>query len=445
MSTQSIDFRIKGGKKLTGSTVTNTSKNGAMGLLCSSLLNRQKTVLHGIPKIEEVHRILEVMTSIGVKTKWLDKNTLEIQPPNKFELDNIDVVAANKTRTILMFLAPLAHLIPEFKLPHSQGCKLGTRTITPHLYALQKLGIEIKVTDNYYEVDARKLHSNKQKKQNYKIVMFEMGDTATENAIMAASKMNGTVEIKFAASNYMVQDVCFFLENLGVKIEGIGTSNLKIHGQPEIDQEIEHYNSEDPIESMMWIASSICTGSKFEIQRSPIDFLELELLKLEKMGLKYQLSPVYKSKNQKTNLVDITLFPSQLKASTEKITSGPYPNINIDNLPFFAPISALSQGQTLIHDWVYENRAIYFMELTRLGANMMLADPHRLLITGIKEFSPAQVVCPPALRPAMIILIAMLASPGESILRNVYSIKRGYEEIAERLNKAGAEVEIINS
>jgi UDP-N-acetylglucosamine 1-carboxyvinyltransferase len=443
MSANAIDFRIKGGKKLKGSTVTNTSKNGAMGLLCSSLLNRNKTILHGIPKIEEVNRILEVMTSIGVKTTWLDKNILQITPPDKFDLDNIDVTAANKTRTILMFLAPLAHLIPEFKLPHSQGCKLGKRTITPHLYALQELGIEIKVSQNYYQVDARKLHKNKEKEKKYKIVMFEMGDTATENAIMAASKMKGEVEIKFAASNYMVQDVCFFLQNLGVKISGVGTSHLIIQGQPEIDQEIEHYNSEDPIESMMWIASSICTGSEFVIQRSPIDFLELELLRLKKMGLKYKTSQVYKSKNKQTNLVDITVYPSKLKASTEKITCGPYPNINIDNLPFFVPIASLAEGQTLIHDWVYENRAIYFMELTRLGASMILADPHRLLITGVKEFTASQVVCPPALRPAMIILIAMLAAPGESILRNVYSIKRGYEEISERLNKVGCEIEII--
>ena len=438
-----IDFKIQGGRKLSGSIITNTSKNGAMGLLCASLLNRKKTILHGIPQIEEVFRIIEVMISIGVKLKWLNKNTLEIIPPDKFQLENIDVVAANRTRTILMFLAPLAHLIPNFKLPHSQGCKLGTRTITPHLYALQELGINIEVGENYYQVDASKLNQNKQKKQNYKIVMFEMGDTATENALLAASKMNGKVEIKFASSNYMVQDVCYFLENLGVKIEGVKTSSLIIHGQPEIAENVEHYNSEDPIESMMWIASSICTGSELTIERSPVDFLELELLKLQKMGLKYKLSIPYKAKNKNTDLVDITVYPSTLKASIEKITSGPYPNINIDNLPFFVPIASLSEGQTLIHDWVYENRAIYFMELTRLGASMMLADPHRLLITGVKEFTPAQVVCPPALRPAMIILIAMLAAPGTSILRNVYSIKRGYEEISERLNQIGASVEII--
>jgi len=439
----SIDFKVQGGKKITGSVNTNTSKNGAMGLLCASLLNRETSTLEGIPKIEEVHRICEVLKSIGVKIEWIAKNTLKITPPQKLELEKIDTQAATKTRTILMFLSPLAHLFTKFKLPHSQGCKLGKRTISPHLFALEKFGIKVKVSDNFYEVDASQLHQNKETEKEYEIVMFESGDTATENAIMAASKIKGKTKIKFASGNYMVRDVCYFLEKLGVKIEGIGTSTLIIHGKPEINQVVTHQNSEDPIESMMWIATALCTNSELEIKGCSIDFLELEVLKLEKMGMKYTRSQAYKSKNQKTDLVDLTIFPSKLKASEEKITSGPYPNINIDNLPFFVPIASLAEGQTLIHDWTYENRAIYFMELTRLGAKMILADPHRVFVQGPVEFKATQVVCPPALRPAMIILIAMLSAPGESILRNVYSIRRGYEEIAERINKLGGEIKII--
>jgi UDP-N-acetylglucosamine 1-carboxyvinyltransferase len=438
-----IDFKINGGKKLSGSITSNTSKNGAMGLLCSSLLNTKTTILHGIPKIEEVFRICEVLTSIGVKIEWIGKNSLSLTPPEKFDLENIDVEAAIKTRSILMFIAPLSHLYEKFSIPHSQGCKLGKRTISPHLYALENLGIKVKVTENSYDIDAKELHENKKSQKDYQIVMFEAGDTATESAIMGASKMNGKTVIKFASSNYMVRDVCYFLENLGVKIEGIGNTTLTITGESDLDKEVEQYNSEDPIESMMWISAAICTNSELEIKRCSIDFLELELLKLEKMGLKYTRSESYKSKNENTELVDITIYPSALTASSEKITSGPYPDINIDNLPFFVPISSLAEGQTLIHDWVYENRAIYFMELTRLNAQMILADPHRVFIQGPREFKPAQVVCPPALRPAMIILIAMLGAKGTSILRNVYSIKRGYEEIAERLNQIGADIEIL--
>jgi len=171
--------------------------------------------------------------------------------------------------------------------------------------------------------------------------------------------------------------------------------------------------------------------------------LSLELIKLKAMGLKYKISKEYFAENKKTKLVDITIFPSKLKALKDKIHAQPYPGINSDNLPFFVPIATQAEGTTLIHDWMWENRAIYFTELNRLGANISLADPHRVFINGPTKLKSAQVVCPPALRPAMIILIAMLAAPGVSVLRNVYSINRGYEDVVSRLNSIGASIDKI--
>jgi len=161
------------------------------------------------------------------------------------------------------------------------------------------------------------------------------------------------------------------------------------------------------------------------------------------MGLKFKASKEYFSHNGRTKLVDLQILPSKLVAVQDKIHALPYPGLNSDNLPFFVPIATQAKGQTLIHDWMWENRAIYFTELNRLGANIVLADPHRVFVNGATPLSAAQIVCPPALRPAMIILIAMLAARGTSTLRNVYSIYRGYEEIAERLNKIGARIEIV--
>jgi UDP-N-acetylglucosamine 1-carboxyvinyltransferase len=115
----------------------------------------------------------------------------------------------------------------------------------------------------------------------------------------------------------------------------------------------------------------------------------------------------------------------------------------MDNLPFFVPIANMAEGTTLIHDWVYENRAIYFTELNRLGADIKLLDPHRALVTGPQKLRAAQIVSPPALRPTAIILIAMLGAEGTSMLRNVYSIKRGYADVAERLNSIGANIQVI--
>ncbi|MEI7765685.1 MAG: UDP-N-acetylglucosamine 1-carboxyvinyltransferase [bacterium] len=432
----SIDFQVKGGKKLNGSIKTNFSKNGSVGLLCASLLNRGITTLHGIARIEEVNRVIEILESIGVQVKWQDQNTVIVTPPKKFNIEKINIESAIKTRSIVMFIGPLIHALQSFALPHAQGCNLGKRTIAGHTYALEEYGIKIKTTAHNYEISSKKI-------KPAKIVMYESGDTACENALTAAALIPGITTISFASANYMVQEICFFLEALGVKIDGIGTSTLTVHGIKEINKNIEYWNSEDPIESMMFISACIVTDSKLTITRCPIDFLSLELEKLKRMNLKYKILKRYYSYNDRTKLADIEIFPSKLKALADKIHSNPYPGINIDNLPFFVPIAIRAKGQTMIHDWVYENRAIYFTELNRLGADITLADPHRVYIQGGTPLKPAQVVCPPALRPSMIILISMLAAPGTSILRNVYMISRGYEEIAERLNSIGADIKIL--
>jgi UDP-N-acetylglucosamine 1-carboxyvinyltransferase len=433
----SIDFQVSGGKKLHGTIKTNFSKNGSVGLLCASLLNKGITTLHGIARIEEVNRVIEILESIGVKVVWQDHNTVVITPPQKFKLENMNVESAAKTRSIVMLVGPLIHFLTSFSIPHPHGCHLGKRTIAAHIYALEELGVKIKTTDKNYDVSAKKLKPAKN------IVMYETGETACENVLTASALVPGITTISFMSNNYMVQEVCFFLETLGIKIDGVGTSTLTVHGIKEINKNVEYWNSEDPIESMMFISAGIVTDSHLKITRAPIDFLSLEMEKLKRMHLKFKISKIYYSYNGRTKLADIEIFPSKLKALPDKIHANLYPGINIDNLPFFVPIAIKAQGQTMIHDWFYEVRMIYMTELNRLGADVTLADPHRLYIQGGTPLKPAQVVCPPALRPSMVIFISMLAAPGISILRNVYMINRGYEEIAERLNSIGADIKIL--
>jgi UDP-N-acetylglucosamine 1-carboxyvinyltransferase len=435
VSKGTINFKIEGGHPLSGTVVTNTSKNSAVALLCASLLNKNTTVLKNMPRIEEVFRLIEVLESIKVKVVW-DKNDLTITPPEKISLDTLNVEAAIKTRSIIMFIGPLIHRLQTFALPQVGGCKLGSRTVKPHFFALEKLGVKIKTTSTAYEVSHTRL------KPAY-VVMYESGDTTTENALMAAALIPGKTVIKFASANYMVQDMCFFLESLGVKIEGIGTTTLTVHGIDDINTPITFYPSEDPTETMFFLAAAAVTKSNIKITRCPIDFVELELFKLEKMGFKHKIGPRYKARNGRTDLADVETFPSNLYAVDEKIDSRPYPGLNIDNLPFFAVIATQAKGRTLIHDWVYEKRAIYYTELEKLGANMLLSDPHRIHVDGPTPLKAAQVVCPPALRPATIILIGMLAAKGTSMLRNVYSINRGYEDLAARLNALGAKVSLV--
>ena len=431
----SLNLRIEGGKKLSGSITTSTSKNGAVGLLCASLLNKGKTVLRKVPRIEEVHRLIEVLQSIGVRVEWTGSD-VTIIPPSTYNLKKINIDSARKTRSIVMFIGPLMHHLKSFTLPQSGGCKLGSRTVLPHFYALEHFGVNIETTESEFRVSVAP-------KEPEEIVLYESGDTVTENALMAAALRPRTTVIKYASANYMVQELCAFLLACGVKIEGIGTTTLTVTGIDSLNKDVEYTLSEDPTDSMFFLAAAIVTNSLITITRCPIDFLELELLVLEKMGFSYTKSKPYMSANGLTRLVDIKTKPSKLTAPEDKIHPRPYPGLNADNLPFFAVIATQAEGQTLIHDWMYEKRAIYFTELDKLGADTVLADPHRIYVTGPTKLRPNELICPPALRPATILLIAMLGAKGSSVLRNIYSINRGYENLVERLTALGAEVSYL--
>jgi UDP-N-acetylglucosamine 1-carboxyvinyltransferase len=434
-----VHLRVVGGTRLSGDIAVKSSKNAGVALLCASLLNKGRTTLRKVARIEEVNRILEVLSSIGVQCRWLnDDNDLELVPPDQLDLAHMDADAARRTRSVIMFLGPLMHRETSFALPYAGGCDLGTRTVEPHMSALRPFGLEVKATEGNYHA-----YVNGNITPGRPIVLTERGDTVTENALLAAARYDGVTVIRNASSNYMVQDLCFFLERLGVKIEGIGSTTLKVHGVTEIDVDVDYAPSEDPIEAMSLLAAAIVTGSEITIRRAPIEFLEIELALLEEMGFVYERSDEYVAQNGHTRLVDLTTKPSTLHAPLDKIHPMPFPGLNIDNLPFFAVIAATAQGQTLIHDWVYENRAIYLTDLTKLGGSVKLLDPHRVMVEGPTRWRAAEMMCPPALRPAVVLLLAMLAARGTSVLRNVYVINRGYEDLAERLNALGAQIEMF--
>lgn len=436
LNTKGSDLRVRGGKKLSGTIDVKTSKNAAVALLCAALINKGTTTLRKVARIEEVNRIIEVLQSIGVKTRWIDQsNDLIITPPARLRLENMDIDAAMKTRTVIMFLGPLLNQYSSFRLPYAGGCNLGERTVEPHLSGLRHFGLNVDAKTGYYQA---KVHRKSPEKA---IVLTERGDTVTENVLMAAALNEGTTIIRNASPNYMVQDVCFFLEKLGIKIEGIGTTNLTIHGVKSIKKNVEYWPSEDPIEAMSFIAAAIVTKSELTIRRAPIEFLELELATLEEMGLQYTSTSEYTADNKRTRLVDITILPSKLLAPKDKLHALPFPGINMDNLPFLGLIATVAKGRTLLHDWSYENRALYFLELTKLNASVEMLDPHRIYINGPTKWKEADVIAPPALRPTVVVLLAMLATPGTSTLRKVYQMDRGYEQLAERLNTIGADIE----
>lgn len=429
-------FMVNGGKKLHGSIKVNPCKNSAVAILCSSIMIKGKTSISNVPIIEEVKRIIEVLTSMGLKIKWTGKHKLEIINNGKINLENLNKKAFTKTRAGILLIGALCNLKKIFMLPKTGGCKLGKRTVNPHVIALEHLGFKIEESESYYTISQHNPYGTE-------FVMYESGDTATENAIMAASLIKGKTIIHFASNNYMVRDLCYFLKKAGAKINGLDSFKIIIDGVDKLKPVKNYPIMPDPIEAMTLLSIAITTQSSLKIIGCPIDFLRLELEKLRVMGQKLNISPVYKSTNGFFDLVNIEIIPSKLKALPDKIYGRPYPGLNIDNLPLFLPILTQAKGRTLVHDWTYENRAVYYIELSQFGANVMLHDPHRVTITGPTTLKPAEIICPPALRPSINLLTCMLAAKGRSILRNAYPIDRGYENVVSRLNKIGADINRI--
>ena len=434
---QMTHLRVEGGRTLSGAVDVNSSKNAGVALLCASLINRGTTTLRRLARIEEVNRIVEVLTSIGVECTWLNDNDLQLRRPAVLDLASMDVEAARRTRSVIMLLGPLLDEAAEYRLPYAGGCDLGTRTVEPHMQALRQFGLSVEAKSGLLRgagaavgrprplLRAERTRRHRHRKRHH-----------GRRPPPAAPPV-----IRNASPNYMVQDLCFYLQMLGVEIDGVGTTTLKITGRPSIDVDIEYFPSEDPIEAMSLITAGIVTNSEVTIRRVPIEFMEIELATLEQMGQQLEVSGEYMARNGRTRLVDVTTKPSELRAPEDKIHPMPFPGLNIDNLPFFAVIAANAHGQTMIHDWVYENRAIYLTELNKLGAQVQLLDPHRIYVNGPTKWRAAEVGCPPALRPAACLLLAMLAARGVSELRNIYVIERGYEDLAERLNTIGAKIE----
>jgi len=427
---------INGGRKLHGSIGTPTSKNAVEAILYACLMVRGKVKLTDVPDIETVNQVLTLLTSLGVKIKKSGVGGLIVDSSGEIKVSRIDRGAAQSLRTSLLLMGALSNRPGSYKLWRSGGCHLGERTVRPHIFALEKLGVHATTREGFYLV------KNDARRRGRPIVMYESGDTTTENAIMAAALAEGTTTITMASANYQVQDLCYFLLKAGAKISGIGTTTLTITGVKKLRAVDEYPIMPDPIVAMTFLSAGITTRSTLTVRNCPLQFLELELCKLEVMGQKFVLSNRRKSKNGWFDIVDIKVFPSALKALPDKIYGRPFPGLNIDNLPLFIPILTQANGRTLVHDWAYENRAVYALELQKLGAQITLLDPHRLWVEGGTSLTPNEIICPPALRPAANILICMLAAKGKSILRNNEVINRGYHNLYQALNKAGADITV---
>jgi UDP-N-acetylglucosamine 1-carboxyvinyltransferase len=440
-----LQWKIHGGHQLSGTVTTNGSKNSALAIISASLLTFDPISLSNVPRISDVNDMVSILRSMGFQATWTVNNSLSLQRPLILDVDSLDVQAAKRTRAVVLLVAGIAIDHEDFTLPLPGGCSLGDRSLEPHIDALEQLGLGVSLQSNGLQV-----RRSEEGISDATITLLESGDTVTENAILTAVALNrGVVRICNASCNYMVQDLCSFLQRMsGISIEGLGSPQLTIRRyESATPGPIIYSILEDPIESFFFIAAAVVTRSCLCVLRVPVTFIALELRLLQKMGLKVRKGPEYASASGVTILCDLEILAGQnpLNAMELKIHPNIFPfGVNVDNIPAFGPIAAVSEGQTLLHDWMYEQRAPYFALLRNFGVQVELPDKHRAYIYGPAEIRFSDCRLPPALRPASMILLAALAAPGVSYLSNVNVVSRGYEDLIRRLRSIQARIDVID-
>ena len=410
-------FIIKGRKQLKGTIQVRGAKNAATPILAGTLLTKDPCIISNLPLIEDVFRMIELLKRMGSEIEWLGKRKIKICT-KAVNPKNLDQKTVCSLRSSILLMGPMLARFKNFFTHKPGGCNIGARPIDTHLIALQSLGAKIIKKRPFLHVQAKNL-------QGAEFTMPEFSLTASENAIMASVLAKGTSIIHCIASDHYVQDVCKFLNSMGAKILGIGTHTLKITGVKKL-KGTKYKIMPDPIEMGTFICLAGACKSNILIRNFRSDFLRAEILKFRQAGLKLEI---------KNSTCKVLGKESKLRAV--KVHNMPAPGFTADLLHPFAVLLTQAKGQSLIHDWMYEGRLKYINDLIKMGANALICDPHRALITG-PTILAGQEITSYDLRAGASLLIAALAAKGRTVVADAYQVDRGYEKIEKRLSKCGA-------
>ncbi|MFQ5493213.1 MAG: UDP-N-acetylglucosamine 1-carboxyvinyltransferase [Candidatus Dojkabacteria bacterium] len=423
-------YKIKGGKPLNGVIAPGGNKNAALPIIAASLLTDKKVVLQNVPNILDVAQQVKILKKLGAAVKRnLKDKTLEIKAEKikSYKLSKDDVM---KTRGSILFLGALAGRAKKVEIWSPGGCDLGKRPIDSYLAALQKLHAQIEVEDTCFRVEAKQIKGDI-------VWLSEKAVTGTENVIMAAVLAPGKTEIINAASEPHVQDLCHFLNKLGAKITGIGSDRLFIEGVDNLGG-TEHSIMTDFMEVGTFIAAAAVTRGEIKIKNAIPQYMTRIMEEFEKLGVKTKVEGDSIIAKGTGNMK----IRSYLDGSMNKLETLPWPAFPADLLQFAIVVATQSQGRILVHDKLYEGRLFYTTELNKMGADIFMADPHRIIVTGPTPLR-GKVLRSPDIRAGMSLLVAALAAEGESTIQRGEIIERGYENIQEKFKSLGASIKRI--
>jgi len=412
-------FEITGGKRLAGTIRVSGSKNAATPILAATLLTSESTLLHNIPRIEDVFRMLEILGSMGVKVTWEAEHSVRITPGD-FDVTKLDQKLVKKLRSSILLLGSLSAKQGSFLLSHPGGCVIGARPVDTHMDALMKLGAKIETTDEGYKIDARHC-------QAHKVVLRESSVTATENVLMLAASMEGTTLIKLAAAEPHVADLCQFLITLGATIEGVGTTTLRVTGSKNLHGS-EYTIIPDANEAATFLILGAATKSPITVENAREEHLDAVLEKLKEFGVGFT-----------TTENGITVIPSEKLKAVTKVDTRVYPGIPTDVQAPFGVLATQAEGETLIHDPLFEGRFNYVQELEKMGAHAKVLNPHQVVVNGPTQLRGTRIKSYD-LRAGAALIIAALTSEKTTVIEEIYQVDRGYERIEERLQQIGADI-----
>lgn len=420
------EFVIEGGYPLHGEVTPSGNKNAALPLLAACLLTEEPVVLHNIPQIRDVFVMRELIESLGSQVEVLDANTWQITT-RELTASHLDRDLCRRIRASILVAGPVLARTGGIRLPPPGGDVIGRRRLDTHILALRALGAKV-TYDRVFEIEASELHGAD-------ILLDEASVTATENAIMAAVLAKGETQIRNAASEPHVQEVCRFLNILGAKIEGIGSNTLHISGVSGLKGG-EFTIGPDLLEVVSYIGAAVVTRGNIRIHNAGVEHLEMVGQVFHRLGVSWQVD----GKDLIVPAEQPLVISSDLDGAVPEIKTNVWPAFPTDLTSIAITVATQATGSVLFHDWMFSGRMYFTDKLVGMGARIILCDPYRVLIQGPTKLYGEKLESPD-IRAGMALLLAALAANGTSTIRNVVQIERGYERVDEKLRALGARIE----
>lgn len=433
-------FIINGGRKLSGSIAIQGQKNATLPILAATLLTSQECVVERVPRIEDVNRLTDLMLGLGVSCQWVGEHSLKMHA-GKLDIKQLDQSIVDRFRASILLAGGLLGRFKELVLAAPGGDQIGARSLRTHLNAFRALNvkiledtIEIGAKDSghnlkVYKFDARAASAGR-------VTLDELSVTATENILLFASQLQGCTELRMAAIEPHVTELCEVLTQMGVQIGGLGTHNLNIRGCANL-QGFTHKMSPDLIEIGTFLVAAAVTRGELLLKNIVPAHCDSIFNRARAMGVKLEYDDADLNAEVPLRVI------GQKSYQATKIKTLPYPGFPTDLQAPFGVLATQADGASYIHDPMYEGRLRYLDDLGKMGAQTFIADAHRAIIFGPTPLI-GQEIQTFDIRAGATLMIAGLVAKGRTILRNSYQIDRGYERIDERLNAVGAAITRVN-